>query len=56
MLKVLLFPAVILAVLFAPAVIVALNVGAITGLILYPLYRGIKGVLMHDHSVKNQVA
>jgi hypothetical protein len=49
MLKVLAIPFVILAVLFAPVAIVAVNIVALAGLVIHLLSSGIKASFGHFH-------
>jgi hypothetical protein len=56
MLKVLLIPVVVLAVLFAPAAIVAVNIVALAGFVVYSLASGIKESFSHFHHAGDQAA
>jgi len=49
MLKALLVPLVVLGVIFAPAVIIAVNVLALVGIVVYSLFSGIREGFGHFH-------
>jgi len=55
MLKALLIPGIIFAVLFTPSTIIALNLSAIIGLVGYELYCGIREIFYLHHATSKAV-
>jgi ABC-type transporter Mla maintaining outer membrane lipid asymmetry permease subunit MlaE len=50
MLKALLVPLVVLGVIFAPVIIIAVNILALVGIVVYSLYSGIREGFYHTES------
>jgi len=54
MLKALLFPVIILAVLFNQNIIIAVNIAALIGFVAYSLYFGVKKFFPHNYSIESK--
>jgi len=54
MLKILLFPVVILAVLLTPAIILTLSLSAAIGFVINSLYSGMREFFIYDYHAKGK--